>query len=422
MTTLELTARLRSLESHPKQAEFVNSTAKRKIVRGGRRGGKTTGLATLAVKGFLDGCRVLYAVPTQEQVDRFWFEVKRALAEPIAAGVFYKNETRHIIELEGTEQRIRAKTAWNADTLRGDYADLLILDEYSVMDEDAWKLVGAPMLLDNNGDAVFIYTPPSALSRSVSKARDPMHAAKLYKKAQADTTGRWKTFHFTSHDNPYLDRTALKEITLDMDDRAYRQEIMAEDIFETPGALWTPTLIEAMCALGAAAPKMALITVNIDPPKSSKPGSDEAGITATGLGDDERGYFLNDRSGLYTPDGWGSTAVELAKELGADHIVAESNVGGEMVRAVIEHIDPSIHVELIAAVVSKYARAVPILARCQRGEIGIVGSWPELEYQMSNWVDGIGWSPDRMDSAIHGFRELMLGQRFIAVESVEWPK
>lgn len=414
-------------DPHEKQAEFIGSTVKRKIVRGGRRGGKTTGLTVLAVEGFLDGCRVLYAVPTQEQVDRFWFEVKRALAEPIAAGVFYKNETRHIIELEGTEQRIRAKTAWNADTLRGDYADLLILDEYQAMDEDAWKLVGVPMLLDNNGDAVFIYTPPSALSRSVSKARDPMHAAKLYKKAQADTTGRWKTFHFTSHDNPYLDRTALKEITLDMDDRAYRQEIMAEDIFETPGALWTPTLIEAMRLLGASAPKMALVTVNIDPPKSSKPGSDEAGITATGLGDDGRGYLLADRSKLYTPDGWGSAAIELAKELGADHIVAESNVGGEMVQAVIQHIieasddDWSIHVELIAAVKSKYARAVPILARCQRGEIGIVGSWPELEYQMCNWIDGIGWSPDRMDSAVHGFRDIMLGSRFIAVESVEWP-
>lgn len=419
VTTLKLTVKLRT--PHPKQAEFIGSTAKRKVIRAGRRSGKTTGLAIQAVEDFLVGCRVLYAVPVQEQVERFWFEVKKALTEPINAGVFRKNETMHVIELPGTEQRIRAKTAFNADTLRGDYADRLILDEFQSMDEDTWRLVGAPMLLDNNGDAIFIYTPPSALSRSVSKARDPMHAAKLYKKAQADTTGRWKTFHFTSHDNPYLDTTALKEITLDMDDRAYRQEIMAEDVFETPGALWTPTLIEAMHLLGMTAPEMALATVNIDPPKSSRPGSDEAGITATGLGDDGRGYCLADRSGLYTPDGWGSVAIELAKELGADHIVAESNVGGEMVRAVIEHIDSNIYVELIAAVVSKYARAVPILARCQRGEIGFVGSFPELEYQMCNWIDGIGWSPDRMDSMVHGFRDIMLGSRFIAVGSVAWP-
>ena len=38
--------------------------------------------------------------------------------------------------------------------------------------------------LDNNGDAVFIYTPPSLRSRSASKAKDPRHAAKLVKQAE----------------------------------------------------------------------------------------------------------------------------------------------------------------------------------------------------------------------------------------------
>ena len=43
--------------------------------------------------------------------------------------------------------------------LRGDYADELILDEFQLMNEDIWDAVGAPMLLDNNGDASFhLYT------------------------------------------------------------------------------------------------------------------------------------------------------------------------------------------------------------------------------------------------------------------------
>jgi hypothetical protein len=66
--------------------------------------------------------------------------------------VFYKNESEHVIERPGTDQRIKAKTAWNADTLRGDYADLLILDEWQLMDETFWEDVGAPMLLDNHGE------------------------------------------------------------------------------------------------------------------------------------------------------------------------------------------------------------------------------------------------------------------------------
>src|SRR5665648_471414 len=96
---------------------------------------------------------------------------------------------------------------------RGDYADLLILDEFQLMSESAWDEVGAPLLLDNNGDAVFIYTPPSLHSRSASKARDPQHAAKLFKRAAADTSGRWATFTFSSHENPYLSKVALADIT-----------------------------------------------------------------------------------------------------------------------------------------------------------------------------------------------------------------
>ena len=242
---------------NPKQIPIIGSKAKRKVIRAGRRGGKTVVAALIAVKAFLAGRRILYGTPTQEQVDTFWFEVKRALGDLIDKGIFVKNETLHSIELPGTKQRIRAKTCWNADTLRGDYCDLLILDEYQLMNEEAWEVVGAPMLLDNNGDAIFIYTPPSLHSRSVSKARDPRHAAKLYKAAEAKMLSaqnegrppRWEVFHFTSLDNPVLSKDALDEIASDMSAISYRQEILAEDMDEIPGALWTHSLLDRTRAL-----------------------------------------------------------------------------------------------------------------------------------------------------------------------------
>ena len=224
---MQLTVNLR--QPHSKQVEFIHSPAKRKIIRAGRRGGKTVGMAIAAVEAFLAGKRVLYAAPTTEQTGAFWAEICLALSEPIRAKIFTKNESEHYIELPGTQQRIRAKTAWNADTLRGDYADLLILDEYQLMNEDAWEVVGQPMLADHNGDAVFIYTPPSLLSAGISKARDPRHAAKLFAKATRDTTGLWQAFHFTSWDNPHISHDALAQIATDMSQSAYRQEIMAED-------------------------------------------------------------------------------------------------------------------------------------------------------------------------------------------------
>jgi len=97
------------------------------------------------------------------------------------------------------------------------------------MDEDTWDVVGAPMLLDNDGDALFIYTPPSLRSAGVSKARDPRHASKMFRAAAEDQTGRWQALHFTSHDNPYISGAALQELIQDMSKSSYRQEILAED-------------------------------------------------------------------------------------------------------------------------------------------------------------------------------------------------
>jgi len=233
---------------HAEQVSFIDSPKKRKIIKAGRRGGKTVGIAQMAVRKFLDGRRQLYAAPTSEQTDAFWFEVTRALQEPIDNGTYKLDKSERTIEKVGTKQRIKAKTAWNADTLRGDYADDLYLDEYQLMNEDAWEVVGQPMLLDNNGDAVFIYTPPSLVSAGISKAHDPLHASKLFKKALTDTTGLWQTFHFTSWDNPFISREGLEIIARDMSQAAYRQEIMAEDDEISPKQL-IYTFNEKVCKI-----------------------------------------------------------------------------------------------------------------------------------------------------------------------------
>lgn len=263
---------------HTKQQEFIDCNAKRIIIRAGRRGGKTVGVAIRIAKRFLgivddlwgikdwkpDGRRQLYTAPTIEQVETFWYEICKVLAEPIQIGYLKKNETEHVIELPGTKLRIKAKTAWNANTLRGDYADDLTFDEYQLTNEDAWEVVGAPMLADNDGDAVFIYTPPSLHSQGVSKAKDPLHAAKLFKKAQEDTTGRWKAFHFTSYDNPHISVEALDKLRVDMSQVAYRLEILAEDIDEAWRGLIYSSFNQACIKPRFQIPKEWLVYVGHD--------------------------------------------------------------------------------------------------------------------------------------------------------------
>lgn len=394
-------------EPHESQRLFIDSPAKRKVVRAGRRGGKTVGTAILAVEKFLEGRRVLYGAPTNDQVGRFWVTVLRALEPGIDAGYIYKNETQHILEMPGTEQRIKAKTCWNADTLRGDYADLLILDEWQMQNEDAWAVVGAPMLLDNNGDAVFIYTPPSLHNRSASKATDPQHAAKLFKRAQVDTTGRWATFHFSSADNPYISQEALGEITQDMTALAYRMEILAEDVDEAPGALWTRQIIEAGRLLRA--PKLDRIVVAIDPPTTS--GGDEAGIVTAGRAGNEL-CVLGDDSAQGSPTAWAQAAVTAYYRHKADRIVAEANNGGEMVEHTIRTVDASVPVKLVYASRGKQTRAEPISAIYEQGRGHHVGSFPAMEDEMCLWIPGQA-SPNRMDALVWAATELMLHNSYV---------
>lgn len=388
-------------DPHLRQAQFISSTAPRRIVRAGRRGGKTVGMAVLAVEQFLAGRRILYAAPTQDQIDAFWRTVKRALEEPIDVGLYYKNETTHIIEFPGSEQRIRAKTAWNADTLRGDYADVLILDEFQLMAEDTWATVGAPMMLDRNGTAAFIYTPPSLQSRSRTKAIDPRHAAKMFARAQDDTTGRWATFHFASAENPHISAEALAEITQDMTSIAYRMEILAEDVDEAPGALWTRQTIEAGRVLRH--PTLDRVVVAIDPSATST--GDEAGIVTAGSAGDHL-YVLEDNSMQGSPITWARAAVAAYHRHKADRIVAEANNGGEMVAQTLKTVDPSAPVRLVNASRGKQTRAEPVSAIYEQARGHHVGAFAALEDEMCLWQPGMA-SPNRMDALVWAASDLL---------------
>lgn len=394
---------------HAKQMEFLRSGAKRTVVRAGRRGGKTVGVTVLAVEKFLAGKRVLYATPTQDQIDRFWSGVTAALADGVKRKILYKNETMHIIEVPGTEQRIRAKTAWDADSLRGDYADVLILDEWQLMNEDAWGIVGAPMLLDNNGDAYFVFTPPSFRTAGTSKAKDKKHANKLYKRALADKTGRWKAFHFTSYDNPHISSEALAELQGDMSRLAIMQEIEALDVDEVPGALWTRKTIDDGRKDALSIPEMKFIVVAVDP-KTEVTADSECGIVVVGLGTDNQAYLLEDRSLNGTSEQWAQEIVDVYDQWEANIVVTEVNQGGDLVRLNIHTVRKSVPVEKVRATRGKFTRAEPVSTLYTKGLVHHVGFFPELEDQLCSWVPG-DKSPDRLDALVWGVTRLLVTGR-----------
>ncbi|RPJ40142.1 MAG: hypothetical protein EHM35_00625 [Planctomycetaceae bacterium] len=407
---------------HPQQRRFIESKAKRLVCRAARRGGKTVAVSILAVIKLLEARRILYATPTQEQVGKFWWEITTAMKPAIDAGLYYKNETEHVIRpAHGiSEARIKAKTAWNANTLRGDYADLLILDEYQLMDPDVWARVGAPMLLDNDGDCIFIYTPEQTA----------LHASQLFKKARilqeaAERRGeqpRWEVFHWTSLDNPHLSKTALDEITSDMSSLNYRLEIMAEDIDDDPRALWNRELLSKTRVLGH--PELERIVVAVDPPGST---TGECGIVVAGSatkGDVLHGYVLEDGSISGSPATWAGQAVALYNKYQADRLIAERNFGGDMVEQTFKSIDPTLPVKLLTASRGKIARAEPIEALYEKGRCHHVGEFQRLEDELCSFHFTLNKgmpSPNRLDAMVWALTELMLDYCATELGSVEIP-
>lgn len=389
---------------HTKQREFVECDAKRTIIKAGRRGGKTVGIARKALEAFKAGKRVLYTAPTQDQVKTFWFEVKLACADAIKAGYLRKNETEYTIEVRDTKNRIRAKTAWNAETLRGDYADLLIFDEFQLTSEDAWEVVGLPMLIDNDGDAVFIYTPLSLATKTHTKAKDKRYTVKMYKAAEVDTTGDWKTFHFTSYDNPHNKPGGVEKIAGGMTAAARKQEIMAEDSDEIPDALWKQSDIDK-CRVSVA-PELRRIVIGVDPPG----GATECGIVCAGLAYNGDVYVLDDISLRATPEKWANAVIKLYTDWRADRVLGEKNYGGDMVENTIRMADGGRDVSFssVLATRGKAVRAEPVAALYERGKVHHVGMFEQLEEEQTGWVPNAGMpSPNRMDALVWCITELV---------------
>ncbi len=173
------------------------------------------------------------------------------------------------------------------------------------------------------------------------------------------------------------------------------------------GAIWTLDVIERNRKIKA--PDMARILIGVDPPAESGETSDKCGITAGGLGQDGRGYLLQDESQKGTPEQWGRAAVAMYDLHEADAIVAEVNQGGDMVRSVIHAIRPGIKVIKVRAKRGKHIRAEPVSALYSLNRISHIGNFPDLERQMclmtAEGYEGDD-SPDNLDSMVYIFLEL----------------
>jgi phage terminase large subunit-like protein len=125
-----------------------------------------------------------------------------------------------------------------------------------------------------------------------------------------------------------------------------RQELEGEIVEERMTGLWKRSWLDQ--GRLAARPELKRIVVAVDPPVSSNAGSDSCGIIIAGLGVDDRGYVIGDRTIQgREPAVWAHAAVAAYRDYSADRIVVETNQGGDLVVQVFRTIEPNLPVKKV---------------------------------------------------------------------------
>lgn len=214
---------------HPSQAEVFHCTARFTVVVAGRRFGKSWLACVRAITSALDERNVqkmpvgLIAPTFPSARTIYW----RRLHDMAGGLIVNSNVNLGIVELaNGVE--IHIKGADRPDSLRGVGWWDVVIDEFADQKQEVWELIVQPALSDavrfGGGRALFIGTP---------KGRNHFYA--LAQQAQANETGDWALFNFSSADNPFIPQSEIESAAKRMSSSAFRQEYMAS--FESSGGL-----------------------------------------------------------------------------------------------------------------------------------------------------------------------------------------
>jgi len=290
-------------------------------------------------------------------------------------------------------------SAEEPERLRGPQHDAAVCDELGAWSRpETWDMLQFGLRLGRNPRCLVATTPrPTKLIRQL-----------LAREGHDIVVTRGSTYENRANLAPgFFDQVIRKyEGT-----RLGRQELLAEVLEDTPGALWNREALDE--CRREHAPALFRIVVAIDPAATSGEDADETGIIVAGKDGDGHGYVLADLSGRYSPADWAKAAISAYHRHHADRIVAEVNNGGEMVEATVRMIDPNVPFTAVRASRGKVVRAEPVAALYEQRRVHHVGAFPTLEDQQCAFVSAFdralaGFSPDRVDALVWALSELLV--------------
>lgn len=219
------------MQLYNKQQDIVRSNARFKVVRAGRRSGKSTySIEEMCYEAMTGKDRnVFYLAPTQIQSRKIIWEALKSRIGTVGEA----NESRLEMKLPTTDGGFSTiyVTGWeNRENFRGMKAHLIVFDELDTMKDFfiGWQEIFRPALTDTAGRAIFVGTP---------KKENP-NLRRLEKLCETD--GDYEAFHFKTEDNPYIPKEEIEKAKQEIDYDTYKQEYLAEYV-DNAGALFRYT-------------------------------------------------------------------------------------------------------------------------------------------------------------------------------------
>lgn len=220
---------MKTVNLHHKQKEIAQSNARFKVIRAGRRGGKTTYvIEEMLFCAVSEKDRyIFYTAPTQIQARDIIWESLKSRVGTIAT----VNEARlemKVPTVDGGTSTIYVAGWENRENFRGKKAHLEVFDELDTMRNFfiGWQEIFRPALTDTKGKAIFIGTP---------KKENP-NLKRLEKVAETDLD--YQCFHWKTIDNPVIDPGEIAKAKSELDYNTFLQEYEAEYV-ENIGALFS---------------------------------------------------------------------------------------------------------------------------------------------------------------------------------------
>jgi len=204
----------------PWQETVWNDPTRFKVVAAGRRTGKSRLAAYLLIVAALQSQKgqVFYVAPTQGQARDIMWQTILEVGHSVITSSHVNNLQFKLVN----GSMISLKGADRPETMRGVSLKFLVMDEYADMKPEVWEQILRPALADLKGNALFIGTP---MGRN--------HFYDLYQHGLLGEDETFKSFHFTSFDNPLLDPEEINAAKKSMSSFAFRQEFLAS--FEAAG-------------------------------------------------------------------------------------------------------------------------------------------------------------------------------------------